>query len=656
MSLDAVRLDELRRSLTDVERELGSLVAFVEAPSAAPASDVGGSLNQIAADLGETLQAVRTAMGALPLPVEPPSPGGSRRELLFDVAPDGLVETTRSGVVRDVNRCALAMFGVERTQLVGTSLADVVAVGDRRRFRRFLSSCRADGRSGVDGRSGDDGRSGVDGCSGIDLRIRCEGGVPFDAALHVARVGQGGDAMLLWSVRNVSDRRQLVEQLTFHATHDHLTMVANRRHFLQILTRRLRSRVGPDRSTVVLFIDLDRFKAVNDRLGHPAGDELLAAAGERVRSLLRDGDLLGRIGGDEFAVALDDEPGGPNGAALADRILVALGAPFALAEGIVHVGASIGMVVVEPGRLRAEDVLRDADIAMYASKEAGGNRCTVFSVPLRARAVARVDAEAELRMALGNRQLAVHYQPVVDLEDGHVVAVEALLRWHHPVRGVLAASEFIDDLENSGLIVAAGSWALRRAMADVRGWIDAGAPAGLGLLANVSPRQFADPEFAEALVDEALRAGLEPGQLCIEVTERTAVESGRRGVDALRRLRLAGVQVALDDFGTGYSSLAYLHDLPVDVVKIDQSFVGRLLVSREDRLIVVAIVQLARTLGLTTVAEGVEAVEHIGALRAAGCDRVQGFYVWPPAPAEELAALLSSGWHLPMRRRARVSG
>ncbi len=662
MGPGAVRFEELRRDVAEVARLVAVLRArnTVSGPAggqvrAAPPRALPDAPPQRPPDAPpdapperppgpDPVVALQDAVGRLARQVDGAAGAAGRYERLVEASPDGLVETTAAGVVLHVNRRAAAMLGAGDQRLVGTPLAELVEAGDRRRFRRFLAT-RAGGRSG----------NGGSRASGVDVRLRGCRAEPFDAAMHVAEVEGGAEPTLLWTLRDMSDRHELLEQLTFHATHDHLTMVANRRHFVQVLARRLRLRATPERPIVVLFVDLDRFKGVNDRFGHPAGDELLAAAGERLRSLLRDGDLLGRIGGDEFAVALEDETGGAHGQALAERILVAVSAPFVLAEATVRLSASIGMAVATSGRQRADDVLRDADMAMYAAKEAGGNRWVAFDPDLRASAVARIDAETELRAAFEAGQFVVHYQPVVELAGGRLVGAEALLRWQHPERGLLAAEEFVADLESSGLIVGVGHWVLDQAAAALRRWVDAGAPDDLVVMVNVSPLQFAEGGFASVPAAAARRAGIAPHRLCVEVTERTAVEGGRHGVDTLQEVHRSGVRVALDDFGTGYSSLTYLHDLPVDVVKIDRTFTERLLASREDRLIMLAVVQLARTLGLTTVAEGAAAVEHVGALRAMGCEQAQGTYICPPVEDHAVAALVASGWHFPTPRRVQAA-
>jgi diguanylate cyclase (GGDEF)-like protein len=432
------------------------------------------------------------------------------------------------------------------------------------------------------------------------------------------------------------------EELRTQARTDGLTGLANRPAFSAAVATAL---VTPDTESWVLFLDLDDFKVVNDQLGHVAGDRLLAHLGSQLSSVLRSGDLCARLGGDEFAVLLRgaDEA---DARATGRRLVELISTPVQLTEGLARIGASVGATRVRPGSSQSL-VVHQADLAMYAAKAAGKNRVQFFH-PGLLQVDDRAAAEAELRAAVADGQLVLAYQPVLSAADGRCTAVEALVRWQHPVRGLLAPAAFLGLAEETGAVIALGEWVLRSACAEAAHWEDATAPVAVHV--NVSPTQLAQPRFVDLVRSALADAGLAADRLVVEVTETTVLDAPAVSA-TLRALARLEVGIALDDFGTGYSALTTLRSLPIDIVKIDRSFVAGALTQAADAAVVEAIVQMADRLGLTTVAEGVESPEQEAFLRAAGTTALQGFRYLPPAPIAEFTAWLADN-----RRRAAAGG
>ena len=440
----------------------------------------------------------------------------------------------------------------------------------------------------------------------------------------------------------VIERKRAQERLAHQALHDPLTELPNRALFLDRLAlalARLRRRKS---SMAVLFGDVDRFKLVNDSLGHDAGDRLLVALSRRLRDVLRPGDTLARFGGDEFAVLCEDVPEG-DVAGIASRMMEALVEPFTTGGREVFVSMSVGIAISDDPDQRAETLLRDADAAMYRAKDRGRARFEVFDEAMRDQSTERLMLENALRRAPERGELRALYQPIVRLADGSMVAAEALVRWAHPERGMLTAAEFVPLAEETGIIVPVGGWVLDEACREAAGWAgDGKAPA---VSVNLSARQLNRTDLVEA-VDRALQeSGLDPDRLWLEITESVLMEDADAAVAALERLRGLGVHLCVDDFGTGYSSLAYLRRFPVDALKVDRSFVAGLGKDPEDSAIVEAVVSMAHSLRLSVVAEGVETDEQLNRLRELGCELAQGFYFAAPVPPSALDPLGSgSRW------------
>ncbi len=442
--------------------------------------------------------------------------------------------------------------------------------------------------------------------------------------------------------QSLAELSRLKEQLRYQAYHDPLTDLPNRVLFGEQVALHLRNR-QPDRIPVVLFLDLDDFKVVNDTLGHAAGDELLAAVAERIRAAIREDDLAARLGGDEFAILVVDRPDLGHAIAVARRLIDVLGLPFPIQGKETVVGASIGIAMardVDGVTDAVDDLLRNADVAMYTAKAAGKRRLAVFDPAMHASIVARHELSAELSRSVARQELVVHYQPIVALDDGRTVGVEALVRWRHPVRGLTLPDEFIGLAEENGTILALGRWVLAEACRTVVQLRAAGAPEHFLLSVNVSPLQLQRPDIVEE-IEEILRdTGFDPADLVLELTETAMFRDTSTTIPRLEAIRALGVRIALDDFGTGYSSLGYLRRFPVDILKIARDFVVSGEADPETWAFAHAIVALGQTLGLRIVAEGIEEPGQLERLRSLGCEFGQGFLFARPLSAEHLARLL----------------
>ena len=399
---------------------------------------------------------------------------------------------------------------------------------------------------------------------------------------------------------------------------------------------------GPTRSVAVLFLDLDRFKVINDSLGHGEGDELLVAVAERVGHSLRRHETLARFGGDEFVILCEDLFDDEDAVAVAERVLKAFSLPFQLAHGETMAAASIGIAVTSDPHQDPDDLIRDADAAMYRAKGAGGARVVLFDEVTRERALARLHNENAIRKAIEREEFRVFFQPEVSIDGDRITGLEALVRWQHPERGLLGPGEFISLAEETGLIVPLGTWILRDACKRAVVW-QRGRPSHQPLLlrVNVSARQLAKDSFRQTVSAIIKETGIDPAWLCLEVTESVLIEDPESSIRVLTELKELGIKIAIDDFGTGYSSLEYLRRLPVDCVKVDRSFVRGVPDNEEDVAIVNAVIELGHALKLSVTAEGVETVEQLGNLQGAGCDTAQGFLFYRPEPPEVIEQLFA---------------
>jgi diguanylate cyclase (GGDEF)-like protein len=430
--------------------------------------------------------------------------------------------------------------------------------------------------------------------------------------------------------------------LAHQALHDPLTGLANRALFEDRL-RQATARVRRHGNCVaVLFCDLDRFKTVNDRLGHAVGDELLVAVAGRIAGVLRTQDTAARIGGDEFAVLCEDVNGTHHALAIAERLLAELRAPFAGAEDI-PVTASIGVSIAHEGTERPEALVREADAAMYRAKERGGGVAELYDDAMRGRAARRIELQDALRRGLERGEMRLHYQPRVRLATGEVDEVEALVRWQHPERGLLSPSQFLGVAEESGLITPLGTWVIEESCRQAARWADARRGAApLAVAVNLTARECAHPDLLTTVRGAVDRSGIDPAGLRLEMTEAAVLADYEANLAVLEELRGLGLSLAIDDFGAGPSSLAALQQLPVDVVTVDRSLIGGLGRDGDGAAMLGGIVGLAHALGLSIVAEGVEAIGQVDRLRALGCDTGQGFFFARPGEAETLVGLLGT--------------
>jgi diguanylate cyclase (GGDEF)-like protein len=429
----------------------------------------------------------------------------------------------------------------------------------------------------------------------------------------------------------------------YRALHDPLTGLANRGLLMDQLTQALARAQRRPGSVAVLFLDLDRFKVVNDSLGHAAGDDLLVEVARRLERVMRSADTVARLGGDEFVVLVEDVAGVDDALTLARRLRAAVAVPIAVAAGQrVVVTASVGIALSGPSPATPSSLLWDADAAMYRAKDAGRDQIQLFEDGLHADSLGRFRSEAMLRHALAHDGLRLHYQPLVDLRTGALAGAEALVRLDDPDRGLIVPAEFIPVAEETGLVVPLGAWVVAEAAAQAAVWrelqpIDA-PPMTISI--NLSGRQLKTAGFVFEVGKAIDRSGADPSHLCFEVTENTLIDAGGASLEALQGLKDLGARLAIDDFGTGHSSLTWLRRLPADFLKVDKTFVAGVAIHPGDTAIVRAVLDLGRALGLTTVAEGVETPEQLEALRDLGCDWAQGYHLAHPGPVETVTSLI----------------
>lgn len=453
----------------------------------------------------------------------------------------------------------------------------------------------------------------------------------------------------VWSFRDVTDWKRAEERLVELAHFDQLTGLPNRTLFQDRLRQALPQASRMGKLVALLFLDLDRFKLVNDSLGHTVGDLLLKEAAGRLTRCVRKSDTVARLGGDEFTVLLTNVTSVHDAAKVAQKILDDFSRPFGLQGPELFVTPSIGITLYPFDGDDIDLLLKNADTAMYRAKQMGRNNYQFYSADMNTATIAQLTLESSLRYALKREEFLIHYQPQVDLKSGQIISVEALLRWQHPSLGLIGPQEFIPIAEETGLIVPIGEWVLRTACAQAAVWQKADLPP-IRMVVNLSIRQFKQPQLIENVERILRETGLGPERLGLELTESMLMENEERTVSVLSQMNKLGIQISIDDFGTGYSSLRYLKCFPVHILKIDQSFVREIETNPTDAAIVSSIIMLARNLGLKVVAEGVESVAQLEFLRANGCDGMQGYYFSRPLAAEAFEKKLSAPWSLPIHQ------
>jgi diguanylate cyclase (GGDEF)-like protein/PAS domain S-box-containing protein len=550
------------------------------------------------------------------------------RELL-DNAGDGFVAMDPAGRVTAWNQQAETMFGWSSEEALGQQLADLIVPEQLRAahtagLQRFLDT----GVPRVLGQR-------------LELSALRRGGEQFPIELTLWSVQTEGSWTFYGFARDLTERKAHEHELAHRASHDELTGLANRALVVEHLASALERAAHRHGHLGALFVDLDRFKVVNDSLGHEIGDRVLCAIGERLTQVVRPSDTVARFEGDKFVVVCEDLVTASDAERIAQRVLDAVQCPIEVDGEPVRVGVSIGIAFAGAGVGCATDLLRDADAAMYHAKEQGRGRVEVFDDRMRDRIRGRMQMERDLSECVDRGQLRLHYQPLVAMSDQRVVGVEALLRWAHPQRGLVSPTEFIPLAEETGLIVPIGTWVLEEACRQAREWQRRGC-VGMSVAVNLSARQLSHPQFLPTLTRILSQSGLDRARVAVnfEVTESVLCSDPDAAVRTLTELRRLGAEVSIDDFGTGYSSLAYLNRFPVDVVKIDRSFIVDIDTDPRELAIVRAVTDLGHALGLTVLAEGIETDAQQAELRAIGCDIGQGFHFARPVPAQEVFAAL----------------
>jgi diguanylate cyclase (GGDEF)-like protein/PAS domain S-box-containing protein len=533
---------------------------------------------------------------------------------LVELAPDA-IWIHCEGRITFLNQAALRLFGASSAeQLLGTPAADRVP----QQFRAIVDGWTPMELDKVHQRP----RS--------DLQVLRLDGKPVDVEFFGCSIRFNSEDSVMHAAHDVTERLQQLA-IRHRATHDELTGLANRAHFLELLAERIEQARSAGTSLAVAFVDLDKFKQINDTRGHAVGDELLRIVAAVLRSCVRDSDTVARLGGDEFVLLLDSAQGQLPPAALAERISQRLAEPVMLAGQQHVITGSIGLSVYPDDGLHAEELLRHADIAMYHCK---GQRCSsvqFFTPDMQQRLDARVMLEQGLLRALQREEFVLHFQPQVDLRSGAIIGMEALLRWQSPELGMVPPMKFIPVAEESNLIVDIGKWVLEQACATLRDWLNAGVPV-VPVAVNIAASQFARRDFDTTVEDALAKHGIDPGLLELELTESLSMDNPMGSIALMQRLRAIGINMAIDDFGTGYSNLSYLKRFPVDRLKIDRSFTSGLANNAEDHAIVSAVISLAHSLGLKSIAEGVETEDQVRLLQAEGCDEIQGYYFSKPLP------------------------
>ncbi len=547
-----------------------------------------------------------------------------RYRLLAELSPEAIIVQTDDGIVY-ANAAAASLFGARDVEtLLGRTVADFIDLERRENFRARERHLRENQQSDLK----------------AEKFVRLDGKVR-DVEVVMASVVYGGKSATQILTRDITERRRAEEQLLHDAFHDSLTKLPNRALFLdhlELAVNHCRRRKGY--LFAVLFIDLDRFKVINDSLGHMVGDQLLIAVARRLETCLRDGDTIARLGGDEFTILLDGIKDYGDAQRVAERVQEVLGEPFNLAGRELFITASVGIKYSGTGDEQPDDLLRDADTAMYSAKTLGKAQYQVFDAKMHTRALTLLQIESDLRRAIEREEFHVNYQPIVSLESGRISGFEALVRWHHPERGVILPSEFVSVAEETGLIMQIDRLVLRQACLQMRHWQEAiPSTRRMKISVNLSCKQFMQPMIVEQVMEILHETGLDPSSLKLEITESAMMEGRDYTMRVLERLSQTGIELSLDDFGTGYSSLSYIHRFPVSTLKIDQSFIKRI-GGDENGEIVRAVVTLARNLGMEVVAEGIETELQLDQLRALNCEQGQGFYFSIPVDVASATALI----------------
>jgi diguanylate cyclase (GGDEF)-like protein/PAS domain S-box-containing protein len=543
----------------------------------------------------------------------------SHQRAVLETAAEGIITVDPTGKIESFNKAAESIFGCRAEDMLNRPFADLLSTEDAARFLSPSGEPLA--------------------CVGCELTGIRSNGEPFHLTLSVSEAIAAHSRCFTLLVQDISERRAFEAQLAYQATHDALTGLPNRDLYNDRLVQALAHAARQKHILALLFLDLDRFKYINDTLGHDIGDELLKGVAERLKSSLRQDDTLARIGGDEFTLILPSLKNADDAALVAQNILKTLERPFAIAGYELFVPGSIGITFYPFDASEASALVKNADTAMYAAKSRGGNTYQFYSENMNDKARGRLEMERQLRHALERGELLLNYQPQVEVESRRIVGVEALLRWQHPKLGLVAPAEFIPLAEETGLILPIGEWVLRTACTQGKAWHENGLAVSVAV--NLSARQFVQPQLLFESISRILEeTGLPPSLLDLELTESALMQQGSETIALLQRLRQLGVSLSLDDFGTGYSSLSYLQNFPIDTLKIDRAFVKDITGKAGDGTLAAAIIAMAHSLNMTVIGEGVETAEQLAFLQTRQCQLIQGFYFSKPLPDDVVTDLL----------------
>lgn len=552
----------------------------------------------------------------------------------FDYAPIGMAMVTLDGRWLQVNHSLCQIVGYSEEELLGDRFQTITHPEDLNRFLQEVVNV-------LEGRIQS---------SQIEKRYVNKDGQEIWALVNISMIHdtEGRPSSLILQIQDITDRKRAEEQLLHDAYHDPLTGLPNRAWFMDQLGIALsRARRHANSKFAVLFLDLDRFKIINDSLGHMYGDQLLVGIARRLRHCLRTEDMIARLGGDEFTVLINDIHDSEDAIIVAERIQNHLSQKFALGGFETFTSVSIGIAFSDSDYEKPADLLRDADTAMYQAKLRGKARFVVFDKGMHVRAMNTLQIESDLRRAVERKEFTLNYQPIISLETGELSGFEALIRWRHPERGMIPPADFIPVAEETGLIVPIGQWVLREACLQMQRWRTQFSELGdVSMSVNLSGKQFAHAGLMEQIMQTLSLTGLDPRRLKLEITESVVMENLDTATWMLERLRALGVETCIDDFGTGYSSLSYLHRLPIDGLKIDRSFVSRMSKNSENREIVRTIIMLAQNLGKQVIAEGVETREQLDLLRDLHCTTGQGYFFSRPLDAEKASDFINSIFQL----------
>jgi len=546
---------------------------------------------------------------------------------IVESASEGVIVIDERGAIETFNRGAQRIFGYSPEEIIG------------RKIKLLIPSSRQEDPDGTLGGLLDMGGEEM---IGIDREVegRRKDGSVFPLELSVNEVQFGGRRLFTGVLRDITDRKLTEERLKYLAHYDAVTGLPNRVLFMDRLNQTLARFPWHSRGAAVAFLDLDRFKPINDSLGHEAGDALLKEVGTRLANCLRTGDTVGRMGGDEFTILLADLARPDDVMGICRNIIASLSAPFVIGGRELFVSASIGVSVFPSDGRDSDTLLKNADAAMYRAKEQGRNNCQLYSPEMNAKASAHLEMQFSLRQALERKQLLLHYQPVVDLQAERIVGMEALIRWQHPDKGLIRPADFIPMAEETGLITPIGEWVLREACRQLKVWQANGLPIDR-VSVNLSARQFQQPTLVKMLKGIITESGVAPHTLELELTE-SIMQHQDKAIRILEELHALGIQIAIDDFGTGYSSMNYLKQLPIQRLKIDRSFVNEITRDSVDAAIVTAVITLAHSLRLKVVAEGVETQPQFELLRSLQCDEMQGYLFSKPLSTSDATARLAA--------------